>query len=313
MKFRLIVIAYLACALLLLAAPLYIVHAQGIVDYKVQVNVDGSVAWTIIQGSNANTTIDTWLGFQERVTNLVVEATIQTQRNMSIDPESFQLTIQEANVEYQFTWLNFSTIQNGKIVLGDAFGFSDFFDQLYGNGIVEITYPSTFLVQSVSPTPNQRDDSQQTLRWLGTQDFLNGNPSILLEPSIATLSPTPKQTSNGIGIEVYLLIGISVSAAIASLLGVYALKQRKKKQTVSMKMNPATEPLIQSEEEKVLKVVRNKGGSAYQSAINDECKFSKAKTSQLLAALEKKGIVRRYKKGRDKIVILTETNKGEQT
>jgi uncharacterized membrane protein len=43
-----------------------------------------------------------------------------------------------------------------------------------------------------------------------------------------------------------------------------------------------------------------------QSDINDALKFSKAKTSQLLAALEKKGDITRYKKGRDKIVNLAE-------
>jgi uncharacterized membrane protein len=38
--------------------------------------------------------------------------------------------------------------------------------------------------------------------------------------------------------------------------------------------------------------------------IAEQCRFSKAKTSQLVAALEQKGVVRRYKKGRDKIVTL---------
>ena len=49
-----------------------------------------------------------------------------------------------------------------------------------------------------------------------------------------------------------------------------------------------------------------------QSDITRLCRFSKAKTSQLLAALEKKGDITRYKKGRDKIVNLTKTGKGEK-
>jgi len=51
--------------------------------------------------------------------------------------------------------------------------------------------------------------------------------------------------------------------------------------------------------------------SAYQSAIIEQCKFSKTKTSELLSAMEKKGIVRRHKKGRDKIVNLNEQAKSE--
>jgi len=56
-------------------------------------------------------------------------------------------------------------------------------------------------------------------------------------------------------------------------------------------------------------VLRSNGGSAYQSTIIEQCKFSKSKTSELLSALEKKGTVRRYKKGRDKIVSLNEPAK----
>ena len=48
-----------------------------------------------------------------------------------------------------------------------------------------------------------------------------------------------------------------------------------------------------------------------QSAIVEQTKFSKAKTSQLLTSLEKRGNITRYKKGRDKIVNLKRTGKGE--
>jgi uncharacterized membrane protein len=69
--------------------------------------------------------------------------------------------------------------------------------------------------------------------------------------------------------------------------------------------------VVETEEDKILKSLRLHGGSQFQSAITESCRFSKAKTSQLLSALEKKGLVTRYKKGRDKIVTLTEQGKGE--
>jgi uncharacterized membrane protein len=49
-----------------------------------------------------------------------------------------------------------------------------------------------------------------------------------------------------------------------------------------------------------------------QSEITEQCRFSKAKTSQLLSDLEGRGIITRYKKGRDKIVSLKERVKGEK-
>jgi uncharacterized membrane protein len=71
--------------------------------------------------------------------------------------------------------------------------------------------------------------------------------------------------------------------------------------------------LVESEEEKVLRIVRANGGTAFQSAITEQLRFSKAKTSQLLTSLEKKGVVRRYKKGRDKIVTLAEKNRSDSS
>ena len=66
-----------------------------------------------------------------------------------------------------------------------------------------------------------------------------------------------------------------------------------------------------SEEDKVLKLLKSFGGSMRQSEITEQSRFSKAKTSQLLAALEKKGSITRYKSGRDKIVTLKERVKSE--
>jgi uncharacterized membrane protein len=68
---------------------------------------------------------------------------------------------------------------------------------------------------------------------------------------------------------------------------------------------------MESDEEKAVKLIKSSGGSLRQSAITDQLGFSKAKTSQLLTVLEQKGVIRRYKRGRDKIVVLVEEKKGE--
>jgi len=69
--------------------------------------------------------------------------------------------------------------------------------------------------------------------------------------------------------------------------------------------------LPESEEDKVLRFLRSNAGGVYQTAITEQCRFSKAKTSQLLSALERDGKVRRVKKGRDKIVNIIEQPKAK--
>jgi uncharacterized membrane protein len=295
--------------ILLLVGSLCQTYGQGVTEYKVQINLDNSASWTIIEASSANTTIDTWLGFQQRINNLVEAAVIQTQRNMSIDPNSFQMTLQEASIEYQFTWLNFSQSQPEKITFGDVFKSSNFFNNFYGDGIIQVTFPSNYKVQSVSPPPNQRDDSQHFLEWLGTQNFVTGNPNLTLIAFPIATSPSPDQTSNSLGQQLFPIVGIGLATLTIVLFVTLYLIRRRKKRTTSPKKDMIYEPLIESEEEKILKIIRSSGGQIFQSSVTEQSRFSKAKASQLLTALEKKGIVTRYKKGRDKIVTLTEKGK----
>jgi hypothetical protein len=256
MRIRSLIIACVLCAMLVLAMPLYKAHAQSYAQYKVHVNVDGSAAWTITQASDLNGTIDTWQGFQQRVTNLINAAAAQTHRDMSLDNNSLQMNTiwetQSQTTEYQFTWLNFSTIQGIQISFGDVFRFGNFFGQLYGDGELQIVYPSGYVVKSVSPQPNGGDVDPQTLDWLGT-NYL-GNLSVALELSSSTPSPTPNQTTDNIGWQVYVEISVIVVAAAASIAGFFVVKRRKLKSNGNTKQIPQIElPKVESEEEKIKK------------------------------------------------------------
>ncbi len=316
MKNSAAIITCALCTILILSMPFYEARAQGFVRYKVQVDVDGSAMWTITQASDLNGTIDTWKGFQQRIESLTEAAMNQTQREMTVDPNSLEMNTvwetQSQTTEYQFTWLNFSIIQNGQISFGDVFSVGDFFSQLYGDGELQISYPPTYTVKSVSPQPNGGNATPQTLDWLGTQFFVNSNPSIILTVSPSS-STTPGQATNGSGLSTYVLIGIGIALATAvSLTGFYLFKRSKPKRGGTIKGEPYLDlPAIETEEEKIIKLIQASGGSAFQSAITEKCRFSKAKTSQLLSALEKKGVVTRYKKGRDKIVTLSEKRRSE--
>ena len=92
--------------------------------------------------------------------------------------------------------------------------------------------------------------------------------------------------------------------------GFYRFKQRKVSKSAAIVIS-AESSEAETEESKILKLLKSSGGGMRQSAIVEQCRFSKAKTSQLLGGLEKKGSVTRYKKGRDKIVNLTERVKSE--
>ena len=297
-KFRHFLIFTIVFAVLLL--PIRKANCQDYVEYDVNVNGDGSASWKIIQVSDISAPIDTWESFQQRVFDLVDSAAVATQREMTSDTDSMQIetviSSESKTTEYLFTWQNFSLIQNGAIVFGDVFQVSDFFAQLYGDASLQITYPSTFIVKTVSPAPNERDAQTQALVWFRTQDFVNGNPNIVLTSS------NPVENGNSGDWQLYLVAGV-LAVTGASIAGfIFFRRRRSNAKTVNAQMVGMSS--VESDEEKIVKILKSSGGTTRQSAIAEQSKFSKAKTSQLLAALEQKGVVTRYKKGRDKIVTL---------
>lgn len=294
-------------AMLLLLFPVYSVNAQNYVQYSVDVKSDGSAIWKISDFSDINASVDTWEGFQIKVFNLLDAASTQTHRDMTAD--SLQIntntSFDSKTTEYSFVWENFSLIQGNQIVFGDVFSVNNFFAQLYGDAALQISYPSTFSVKSVTPTPYQRDDSDQMLDWARTQDLVNGKTSIILTSAPAN------QNSTLNGWQQYAIIGIIVAVGVGlSAVGFYRFKQRKVSKSAATVIS-AESSEAETEESKILKLLKSSGGGMRQSAIVEQCRFSKAKTSQLLGGLEKKGSVTRYKKGRDKIVNLTERVKSE--
>ena len=310
MKARHLAICYAICVMLLLLLPLYKANCQNYVEYSVQINSDGSALWKITSFSDVNATVDTLYGFQNKVSNLVNSAASVTHRDMTVDENSLQINTtissESKTTEYSFLWQNFSVIQGNQIIFGDVFQVNDFFSQLYGDAALQISYPSTFSVKTVTPAPYQRDDSGKTLEWARTQDLVNDKTNIIL-----TRTSLDDNSNQNVWQQYSIIAAIVAVGATLSLAGFYMFKQRKTPPPTAMVM-PAESAGVETEEGKILKLLKSSGGSMRQSAIVEQCRFSKAKTSQLLALLEKKGIITRYKNGRDKIVNLTERVKDEQ-
>ncbi len=306
MKVHRIAVCCAICMLLLLLPPLYKANCQNYAEYSIQINSDGSALWKITSFTDVNATVDTFQDFYQRAFNIVDSAANVTHREMSLDENSVQIntTISSDSkiTAYSFTWLNFSIIQGNEIIFGDVFQVDNFFSQLYGDAALQISYPATFSVKSITPAPYERDDSDKTLSWARTQDLVESKVIIVL-------TSAPNGNNQG-SWQTYTIVG-GILAAVATLssVGFYAFKrQRKNGKSQTTTIIPETTQ-FESEDDKIIKVLKSSGGSMRQSDINEKCRFSKAKTSQLLAALEKKGVITRYKKGRDKIVNLKEGNR----
>jgi len=299
-------ILFIVSLFTLLLTSCILAYGEDQTEYTIQIGGNCSATWIIRRTVGVQDSIDTLEEFQNRVEALVETAKNKTGRDMAVDVESMTFTPSGSHitVEYKFYWRNFSKIEDKKIMISDVFQVKDVFLQLYGNGEICITYPSQYIVETVSPSPEERNDSLQILKWLKTEDFINPLPIIILRDK--SLTPGFLEI---LGQNALIILGLVVIAAGSSI-GFYVFKRRREKESETVKTPELIGlPRIESAEEKIVKILKSSGGSLYQSAIVDQCKFSKAKTSQLLTALEKTGIVSRYKKGRDKIVIIIEQDK----
>lgn len=223
---------------------------------------------------------------------------------MVVDQNSLQIntivSAESKTTEYSFLWQNFSIIQGNQIIVGDVFKVHNFFSQLYGDAEVQISYPQNFNVNSVIPTPYQQDNSAKTLEWARTQDLVASETRIILANNPIN------SNDNQNNLQQYAIVGSIILVVIIGLFGGFFEFKRRKRNGETATL---TEIAIETEEDRILKIIKTAGGNLRQSDIVEQCRFSKAKTSQLLTILEQKGKITRLKRGRDKIVSLKETAK----
>jgi uncharacterized membrane protein len=286
---------------IILLSPAEALAASDHIEYHISVNRDGSASWTIIQATDINSTVDSCEQFEQRLLSIINNAKEHTGRDMALNMSSLQIKDEihwetsSQTIEYSFQWENFSTAKEGKITLGDVFD-NNLFSKLYGDGELWVTYPQGCSVSSASPPPNEQTNSSQTLRWYRTQDFISGKPDIVITEQY-------EATNAGLPLTALAIVGSGALGAVA--IGFLLLNlRRNRKQSSSQTVALPQWQDVEDNKEKILQLLKFSGGSMKQSEICTKLKFSRTKTSLLLAEMEKNTQVRRTKKGRNKIVYI---------
>ncbi|MBS7620886.1 MarR family transcriptional regulator [Candidatus Bathyarchaeota archaeon] len=204
-------------------------------------------------------------------------------------------------VKFRFYWKNFSRVEDSKIIVGDVFQVEGFFSYLLGDGALSLKYPQEYVTASATPKPDEIDDPLKILKWLSAERFSSQHPSITL---------TRKSISNAFSEFLITFVPIA-SLGLALFFAFYLYNRRRSARRVPTETWFYAHPVIKNSEGEIIRALKTAGGHLYQSQIVERCGFSKAKTSQLLKALEKRGIIRRQKRGRDKLVILIAEGSGK--
>ncbi|UCH32428.1 MAG: hypothetical protein JSV05_03350 [Candidatus Bathyarchaeota archaeon] len=262
-------------------------------EYAIEVGSDGLAKWTI----QCSSVLQSFETFISNVQSLVSEARIETGRNMSA--ARFAMTTNVSGsytiVKYQFQWTMFAINETDRIKIGDVFEVAGLF--LFGEGIVNIVHPAGYTVESV--VPKEHEASTLTLTWWGIADFKSG------EPKITLVQKKPLTFLELLQQNIFSVIGIIVLVGAGSG-SLYFFRTKKHRKEIEKAGSQRLMEAIGAEgdEERIVSLLRNAGGQLRQSAIANQCRFSKSKTSILLSKMEGEGKVKRIERGRQKIVAL---------
>jgi uncharacterized membrane protein len=285
--------------------------------YQISINSDASAHWiierrfilnnqeevTIFQNyiSEFDTKKDIYLEDFANETQILVErGNLISGRSMKA--EYFDVTVgllETATaiygvIKFEYDWTGFAKIEEERLVVGDVFegGF-----YLYKDDTLIVNYPNKFGLQAVSPLPDDERPNEQSLLWYGRRNFGGGEPTIIL--TTEKLENDPLLQNN-----IFLIIGVAAIIILVIFVAYWLYKHQKNKRQRFSKSVENKKFEIKSDEDKVVELLEKTGGQIYQSMITKQLAFSKAKTSLLLTEMEKKGLVKRKKMGREVIVTL---------
>lgn len=275
-------------------------------EYIAHIRIDGSATWIIehkflleteqdmmmyCQYSNLTYFSSTFIG---TLNALIDRLRLKTGReNMAV--KNFKITVDVFDsyrtVKYQFDWIGFGVKNGVEIQIGDVFEVEELF--FLGEGSLSIIYPQGYVADEISPEPDVKRD--QMLFWSTISRFETENLTITLKPYM-----------NIVDIIRQNALVIIFSAAFLALASTFFWRFRKRKFKPPIKPVSPISYQIENDEDKVIALLMSAGGHMPQSAISEKLNFSRSKVSKLLALMENKGKIRREKRGREKLVILTE-------
>lgn len=234
--------------------------------------------------------------------------------NVTVRAQRRQLDREYGIVTYTFVWTNFARERpDGALVAGDALESLFVRDE---NSSVVVGWSPTLAADSVAPEPDVRREWAAVYR--GPIDFATGEPHLVLTP-----------TSQASGLPLGLLGGGGLAVATVVLAG-YGLVRRRRpagdgsdgaegegsepssdadpdQDTSSDAAHvPAADadPALLSDEERVLRLVRDNGGRLKQQELVATVEWSETKTSDVVQRMREEDLIEVYRLGRENVLAL---------
>ncbi|WP_435196186.1 DUF7345 domain-containing protein [Natronomonas sp. EA1] len=261
--------------------------------------------------------------FRNRMKATVADAENTTGREMdvadvTVTAERRELPQSYGVVSYRFTWVGFAAVDGDRLRVSGALG-GLFLDD---DTRFVMSWPATYAVETVAPTPDEREPTQ--VSWRGPAEFGPSGPQLVLTETETAGTPateatgteqpaTTGETTTGTP---GLLVG-GVAAAIAGLaVGGWLLTRRDDEpdgsgggdETTGDEPDTNDTASLLSSDERVLQLLDERGGRVKQREIATALDWSDARTSQVVTELRERGAVETYRVGRENVVSLSDNS-----
>ncbi|SDD73008.1 hypothetical protein [Natrinema hispanicum] len=228
-------------------------------------------------------------------------------------------------VEMSFTWEGFAAVDADRLVVGDVFENLP----LGPSQAIVIEAGGDLTFHSVEPADGQYAgtslEEAESVRWNGQREFIDGRPRAVFDRPGNT-DTSLIATIDGIGPGLYLLgafFGLGLAAAAVIWYRRYgpgagepaigesppdSAQPAPAAADAAGELPEETDSIADEElltdEDRVVKLIRENGGRMKQVNIVDETGWSKSKVSMLLSDMEDEGTISKLRVGRENIISL---------
>jgi len=249
---------------------------------------------------------DTDIGWEQSFRDASRGASAATGREMTITNVSRDYSVDGDSGELvlQFTWTNFATTNESRLLVGDAFNTTQgtWLPQLYEDQTLIISPPRGYAVTSAPPT----DINDGSLRFEGPQTFEPGDLEIVYQGGGVTPGGFPLWLVAGI----VLVLGLATAVAyLNSADALPSVSGREPDERHGAPAAPAEDGSddevdieLLSDEERVERLLDGNGGRMKQARIVNETGWSNAKVSQLLSSMDEEGRIDKLRIGRENLI-----------
>ncbi|ELZ19473.1 helix-turn-helix transcriptional regulator [Natrinema limicola] len=265
--------------------------------------------------------------FAARMNNTVATASDATGREMSADGFAVETERQSfareyGVVRYTFRWHGFAAVEGNELRAGDAIE-GIYLDE--GTRLL-VGWPEDYERTSVTPDPD--DDREHAVSWRGGEtDFVSGEPRVVV-------------TAGGSGLSTTTVAGIAVAAIGLGAAGVWWYRNRASTagrtadgdgdfdcesdagsasgsatasaeatdESAGSSATGTPDMDLLSNEEQVLRLVRDNGGRMKQQAVVEELGWTDAKTSKVVSGLREEGELESFRLGRENVLSLPDAD-----